>query len=204
MRLFDSTVDQSRSFSDLKKYIGDFQIVEEKDAKGRIRKSAVYTGTWFVVQDKPGIRIRLWGSLVLALVLAVCYGRNLILTHTVSGQYPVMVPLLAGLFPGLYLLMGVLSLPFRGKPMRRDQYMHSFIRASRSAVAVGVCDLISQAAALVCRAVTGDWIYLSEDWLFTALGLVVPVLAVALIFLLRSVDPDEKPNHAYEKKAIIR
>ena len=205
MRLFDSTVDKSRSFSDLKKYIDDFQIVEEKDASGKIRRSAVYTGIWFVSLEKPGkTRIKLWGSLALAVAMAAVYGWMLTLTHTVSGQYPVIVPLLAGLFPCLYLLMGVFSLPYRGRPMRRDQYMHSFIRASRSAVAVGVCDLIAMAAALICRAVTGDWIYLPEDWKFTIPGIAVPLMALAVIFLLRSVDLTEKTNDAYEKKTITR
>ena len=195
MGLFDNPLENGRSFSDLKKYINDFKIVEEKDAKGRLRKKAVYTGVWFVPAEKPEkTRWKLIGTVAMALLLMAAYVRMILLTHASSGQYPVMVPMLLGLFPGMYLMMGILSLPFRGNPMRRDQYMHSFIRASRSAVALGICDLVALTATMIYRAVKPDWIYFSEDWLYTSLAVAVPALAAGIIFLLRSIDLDEKPN----------
>ena len=195
MGLFDNPLENGRSFSDLKKYINDFKIVEEKDAKGRLRKKAVYTGVWFVPAEKPEkTRWKLIGTVAMALLLMAAYVRMILLTHASSGQYPVMVPMLLGLFPGMYLMMGILSLPFRGNPMRRDQYMHSFIRASRSAVALGICDLVALTATMVYRAVKPDWIYFPEDWLYTSLAVAVPALAAGIIFLLRSIDLDEKPN----------
>ncbi len=195
MGLFDNPLENGRSFSDLKKYINDFKIVEEKDAKGRLRKKAVYTGVWFVPAEKPEkTRWKLIGTVTMALLLMVAYVRMILLTHASSGQYPVMVPMLLGLFPGMYLMMGILSLPFRGNPMRRDQYMHSFIRASRSAVALGICDLVALIATMIYRAVKPDWIYFPEDWLYTSLAVAVPALAAGIIFLLRSIDLDEKPN----------
>ena len=195
MGLFDNPLENGRSFSDLKKYINDFKIVEEKDAKGRLRKKAVYTGVWFVPAEKPEkTRWKLIGTVAMALLLMATYVRMILLTHASSGQYPVMVPMLLGLFPGMYLMMGILSLPFRGNPMRRDQYMHSFIRASRSAVALGICDLVALIATMIYRAVKPDWIYFSEDWLYTSLAVAVPALAAGIIFLLRSIDLDEKPN----------
>ena len=203
MGLFDNPLEKGKSFSDLKKYVGDFKIVEEKDARGKLRKTAVYTGIWFVPREKPEkLRLKLWGSLAMAVVLMIAYVRMILLTHASSGQYPVMIPMLIGLFQGMYLMMGVLSLPFRGKPMRRDQYMHSFIRASRSAVAMGVFDLVSLIATMIYRAVKPDWIYLPEDWWYTGLAVAVPLLAIGVIFLLRSVDIDEKPNEAYPGKTL--
>lgn len=203
MGLFDNPLEKGRSFSDLKKYVDDFKIVEEKDAKGRLRKKAVYTGVWFVSGEKPETtRRKLFGALGLAVLLVAAYVRMILLTHASSGQYPVMIPMLIGLFPCMYLMMGVFSLPFRGKPMRRDQYMHSFIRASRSATAVGVFDLIALIATMIYRAVKPDWIYLPEDWVYTALAVAVPALALGIIFLLRSVDLNEKPNNAFPEKTV--
>ena len=197
--MFDNPLEKGRSFSDLRKYIGDFKIVEEKDAKGRLRQKAVYTGIWYVSGEKPEpTRLKLAGTLAMAVALMAAYVRMILLTHASSGQYPVMIPMLLGLFPGMYLMMGVLSLPFRGKPMRRDQYMHSFIRASRSAVAIGIFDLVALIATMIYRAVKPDWIYLPEDWLYTGLALAVPALALGIIFLLRSIDLNEKPNEAFQ------
>lgn len=198
MGLFDNPLEKGRSFSDLKKYIGDFKIVEEKDAKGRLRKKAVYTGIWFVPAEKPETtRRKLAGTALMAVSLIVVYVWMILLTHASSGQYPVMIPLLLGLFPCLHLAMGAASLPFRGKPMRRDQYMHSFIRASRSALAIGVFDLIAMIATMIYRAVKPDWIYLPEDWLYTGFSIASAILAAGIIFLLRSIDLNEKPNEAY-------
>ncbi len=110
---------------------------------------------------------------------------------------PVMLPLLLGLLPGLYLGMGATSLPFRGRPMRRDQYMHSFIRMSRSAAAVGVCALVTLAASLIYRAAVGEWLYLAADIRFTVMMALAAALAVGLIFFLRSADVTERENKAF-------
>ena len=51
MGLFDSGVEKGRALSDLKKYVGDFKIVETKNAKGKTRRMAVYTGVWTVIRN---------------------------------------------------------------------------------------------------------------------------------------------------------
>ena len=201
MGLFDSPVEKGKSFSDLKKYVSDFEIVEVKDKKGRLRKRAVYKGTWTVIQSSDtAVKLKLWGTLALAVILAVVYIRMLLLTHLASGQILVMVPFLAGLFPALYLVMGAFSLPFRGKPMRRDQYMHSFIRVSRSAAAVIVCAAIGLIASLIYRAVAGNWLFWPEDRLFVIFCFLIMGMSAGTITLLRSIDLTEKPNEAYRDK----
>ena len=198
MGLFDNPVEKGKSFSDLKKYVNDFEIVEVKDKKGRLRKRAVYKGTWTVIQSPMStVKFKLWGALAMAVAVAAVYMRMMLLTHLASGQLLVMAPFLLGLFPALYMLMGALSRPFRGKPMRRDQYMHSFIRVSRSAAAVIVCAAIGFVASLIYRAVVGNWLFLPEDRLFVGLCLVIMVLSAGAITLLRSIDLTERPNEAY-------
>ena len=203
MGLFDNPLEKGQNLSDRKKYIDDFELVETTDEKGRVRKRAVYKGTWTVL--RPPVKTaqyKLWGALGMAAALAVVYVRMLLLTHLTSGQLLAMVPLLIGLFPGMYLLMGALSLPFRGRPMRRDQYMHSFIRASRSAVAVIVCAAAGLIASIIYRAVNGDWSFFQEDRLFIILCLVSAALASGVLSLLRTVEVAERPNETYNKNAI--
>ena len=201
MGLFDGFAGKDRSFSDLMRYTGDFKIVEVKDKRGVLRKKAVYTGVWTVLRDNtPAARGKLWAVLGMAVLLAAVYMWMLLLTHTGSAYLGVMLPLLAGLFPVLYLLMGVFSLPFRGHPMRRDQYMHSFIRTSRSAVAVSFFVIAGLLASFVYRAYLGDWLFLPADWRFIAACAGILLLAAGTVFFLRGVDLAERENAAYEAK----
>jgi hypothetical protein len=105
-----------------------------------------------------------------------------------------MVPLMAGLFPCLYLAMGVLALPFRGKPMRRDQYMHSFIRISRSCTAILIFAFLAELITLIYRMIENDWLYLPADWRFTVSGIILIAAAVAIILILRSIEITEREN----------
>ena len=179
------------------------KVQEEKDKDGRVRSKAVYKGLWTVLRE-PGrpTRARLWIALALAFALAGVYVRTLLVTHASSGQILVMLPILIGLFPLLYLLMGALSLPFRGRPMRRDQYMHSFIRVFRSCVAVGAFLLTGLLASFIYRIVKGDWLFLSGDWRFLAGCVAALALDAAIFTILRGVDLTEKPNSACESRPL--
>ncbi len=201
MGLFDSFISSGKRVSDPRKYAADFEVTEEKDANGRIRKTVRYTGVWTVIrEDSPAVRVRLGMAAGLGALLIAALFRMLLMNHLAGSWLQVMLPLLAALFPGMYLAMGLTALPWRGKPMRRDQYMHGFIRVFRSAAAVGVCVLIGQAAALITRAVLGDWLYLTEDWRFTGYGGFILMAAIGIIAMLRSIDVTERPNGYYREK----
>lgn len=198
MGLFSGSSQGREFFSDLRKYVGDFELTEEENSRGRKVKKARYIGTWTVLREfSPGVKLRLRSIPVLTVLLAGIYFRMLTLTHLFSGNLLVMIPLLAGLFPAMYLAMGAFSLPFRGKPMRRDQYMHSFIRIFRSATATGAFILAGQLAALISRAVHGDWMYLSADWKFTGYGIAALAAAAGSMTLLRGIETTERPNSYY-------
>ena len=188
-----------KHFTDPGKYVKDFRIEEVKDKKGRILKKAVYTGSWTVFRDPgPSTLLKLCSSLLLCILLTGLYVWALLLTHLTSARLEVMIPLLLGLFPLLYMLMGALSLPFRGKPMRRDQYMHSFIRVSRSCTAISIFMLLGLIVTLILRAVWGNWTFFPEDQKFTIFCTLVPLLAGAVILLLRSIEITEKDNSIYQ------
>ena len=195
MGLFGSFSDTKSKFSDLRKYVDDYEIVEEQTPNGKLKKTVRYKGTWTILREvSSGTFFKLWLAVLMAFVLIGVYVYTLTLTHTTSGLYTVMVPLMAGMFPCLYLAMGVLALPFRGKPMRRDQYMHSFIRISRSCMAILVCVFLAELVTLIHRAIEKDWLYLPADWRFTASGIILITAAVAIILILRSIEITEREN----------
>lgn len=186
------------SFSGRTKYVDDFTMVEVPDKKGRMRKKAVYTGAWTVLRDRKAGQRAMFLALALSLATAAVYFRALLLTHFGSSRLLVMGPLCLGLFPLLYLLMGCTELPYRGKPLRRDQYMHGVIRMCRSAVAVTAFDLVALAALFILRAVVGDWLSLPEDRHYLILSVLAAIFAVLIVIILRRVDLVERENSAYK------
>ena len=202
MGLFDGFTEGSRRFGDREKYLKDYQIIEKTDAKGRTTQRAVSIGAWTVPEKRGGLwYLLLGGALGLSLLAALGLMWVLLLSHAYAGELAVMLPLLASLFPAMYLLMGAFSLPFRGRPMRRDQYMHSFIRASRSAAAVAVFTLAALLISLFLRAVRGDWFFLPGDARFAAGCAVTAVLSASVIPVLRRVPLTERENGTYQASA---
>ncbi len=180
------------------KFTEDFRLEIETDGKGRTRKKAVYIGTWYVIRDYGTVdRLRMAGCLLAAAAVMIIQFSMLLLLHAGSGSLFVILPRAAALFPGLYLLMGAVSLPFKGKPMRRDQYFHSIIRMSRSAVAIPVFNLVAAFAVLISRVIKKDWLFLKGDWTFLILFVISAVLCAGIIWTLQGIDITEKPNGSF-------
>ena len=195
MKLFDNTEENRRRFGELTRYADDFRIETVTDAKGKARRKTVYIGAWTVLRDKGrGTVFRLWGSLTMSFAAVAACALQLLTEHSCDRKYTVMLPLLAGLFPCLYLLMGCLSLPFRLRPMRRDQYMHSFIRVFRSATAVICFEAITLIASFIYRISAGDWVFLAGDRRFVMYGGLALAFSGVLIRLLRGIGATEMPN----------
>lgn len=192
-----------KNLSNQTRYVNDYKLVEIPDKKGRFRKKAVYIGTWYLVREwNAETKRQLWGSMVLTVAEAAVYVWMLMLTHLGSGRLLVMLPLLAGIFPVWYMLMGAAVLPYRGKPMRRDQYMHSFIRVSRSTVAVAAFDAVGVAAAFIYRIILNDWMFLAGDWRFLIASFLILILSLLIVIMLRRIDISERENAAFESKPI--
>lgn len=198
MGWIDKFTGKGSKLFDRLKYTEDFRLETETDEKGKTRKKAVYIGTWFVIRDYgTADRLRMAGSLLAAAAVMIIQFSMLLLRHAGSGSLFVVLPLAAALFPGMYLLMGAGSLPYRGKPMRRDQYFHGIIRMSRSAVAILAFNTVAALAALIYRTVKNDWLFLKGDWLFLILFGISAVLCAGVIWILRGIDITEKPNESY-------
>lgn len=196
----DQHIKERKSFFDRLKYADDFRIESETDSKGRTKEKAVYIGNWYVFRDFcSSDRWKMIITLVAGVAVMIFQFLQVLQTHVGSGSLFVLLPMAAALFPGLYLLMGAAGLPYKGNPMRRDQYMHSVIRVSRSAVAILSCNTVAFAATFVLRIVTGDWMFLSGDFIYLALFIVSTAFCAGMILLLRSLDITERPNSQISK-----
>ncbi len=190
-----------KGLTDTFRYVDDFKTELVTDASGKTRKKTTYIGIWYVLRETGSQTVgMLIGAAALAVCTAVLGGFVLLTNHAGSGSYWVLIPHGAALFPALYLLMGAASLPYRQKPMRRDQYMHGFVRMQRSSVAVLAITAVGMIASVVVRAIAGDWMFLSGDIRYYAEGAAMLLACGAILFLLGRIDLAEYPNSYWKEE----
>ena len=146
------------------------------------------------------VRTKLILSAVCGVILAGLLVWSQIFNHSSAWAVYVAVPQAVALFPLLYLLMGLMSLPYDLKPMERPGYMHGIIRVCRSLVAVMVLCGISLIGDFIYRAVAKDWLYLQEDIWYLVILAGILVLGGVILFLLYSIEIAERANHAVHKE----
>lgn len=172
-------------------YLDDYEIRYVTDEKGREKKTVVYTGPLIpVTEEKNKLRIKLLSVSVIA-VCTVLTVLSAVFTRHVGGMIAEL-PLIISLFPCLYLVMGVFLLPFSGKPMKRDAYMHGMIRVFRSCGALTVLMGVVLVSEIVRRIAQQDTLFLRGDIMYIIRIIGALILCVAIILILRSVEIDEK------------
>ncbi|MBO4886745.1 MAG: hypothetical protein J5589_00330 [Firmicutes bacterium] len=192
---------EKKGFFDTLRYVNDFQTEDVIDEKGKTRKKITYIGTWNVFRDTGrGTLIKLVSSAVLSILATVFAFKVLLMQHAFGGEYVVMVPFMVLLFPMFYLLMGAISLPYRRKPMRRDEYMHGMIRMQRSSVAIIAFAGVGTIASFILRAVRNDWLFLKEDWLFLVFAILIIACCGGILWVLQSLELAELPNKAFAQE----
>ena len=97
------------------------------------------------------------------------------------------------------MLMGLVSLPFGLKPMHRDRHQHSFMRASKSGVAVALMQGVSFIAVFIYRFAKGDLWFRPEDWVYIGAMVLEAACIIVMIRLLYNVEREEKPNSHYDE-----
>lgn len=190
MAFFGNLFGSGKSFSDRMRYVDDFKIEEYQNARGKTRKRAVYIGPWTVLNETGGKTLaKLIGAAALAVFAAAAFVNVLLIPqHAASDSLFVMIPLYVALFPTLYLLMGAFSLPYRQKPMRRDQYMHGITRMQRSSVAILVFLAVGVIASFIYRFSMKYWLFRKEDiWFLVGCG-VSALLLAGLLWLLGNIE----------------
>ena len=198
MAFFGNLLGSGKLFSDRMRYVDDFKIEEYRDARGKTRRKAVYIGPWTVLNETGGRTLaKIIGAAALAAFAAAAFVNTLLIPqHASSGSLFVMIPLYAALFPTLYLVMGAFSLPYRQKPMRRDQYMHGITRMQRSSVAILVFLAVGVIASFIYRISVKDWLFRKEDiWFLVGCG-ASALLFAGLLWLLGSIEVHECANDA--------
>ena len=200
MGLFGNLTGRGLSFSDSLKYVSDYKTETITDEKGREHKRARYVGPWYIVTTEPKpSRIRMIAALAAGVLAAALHVFITVHSHYGVDKYPVIIPSLFALFPLLYMLMGLCSLPFSLKPMHRDRNAHSFMRASKSSVAVMAMLGVSFIATFVYRIFEGDWWFRPEDWVYIGAVVIEMALLFAVIRLLYNVEREERPNSYYDE-----
>ena len=199
MAFFDNLFGKGKSFSDRMRYVEDFRMEEYQDDRGKLRRRAVYVGTWTVLKETGGKTLAiLIGAAVLAIAAAVLLLTTLLTTHASSGSLLVMIPMYVALLPAFYLLMGAFSLPYRQKPMRRDQFMHGITRMQRSSVAILAFVAVGIVASFIYRIAKNDWMFLKGDVRFLVCGFATVLCCAGVLFLLGMLDTVERPNEAFK------
>ncbi|MBR5713685.1 MAG: hypothetical protein IKX58_02695 [Clostridia bacterium] len=201
MALFDNKSGSVFKFSDTLKYVDDYKIEEVENSKGRKRKVARYIGPWVVITtEKKAALTRMIIAAVLGVIAAVCHIWTLMMgSHFGSDNYLIMGPRVFALFPVFYLLMGIIDLPYRMKPMHRDREAHSFIRISRSGVAVMIMTGLSLITGLIYRFIESFMIFIGIDWMYIALSVITIVCLFVMLRLIYNIDREEKPNSYYSE-----
>lgn len=186
------------SFSDRAKYVEDYDIKTVEGKNGRQRRVAVYKGIWYCVQgEKKAIGTRLILAAVCAVLACVCLVLMLLQNHVAHIWVTVVLPTGLAMFPALYLLMGVSELPFRLKPMDRAKYYHSFIRVSRSAVAMMAFTAVGEGAALVYRIKNNEWTFMRGEIVTVVCFALMLALLAGVIALLYGISIEEMGNECY-------
>ena len=173
-------------------YVNDYSDELYEDENGKTRRRSVYIGPHIPIRNElRNLRLILAGAVLLTLILIAALVTALFLNHTTAWFFLVTIPLAVAAFPALYLVMGVMHLPFSGKPMQRDSYMHGIVRMFRSCGAIIAIMAVILAAEFIYRFMNNDWIFLRDDIFFMLLIAAVIVSGIGIIMLLRAVDVDE-------------
>ena len=181
------SVQRPRWMPDPLKYAKQYRVEEIRDEKGRTRTKLVYLGEWAQPEGKILPRLVASGGLAVVSCAALLLLQGL--SHGSYHCWYVRVPQLLALFPGLYLLLGLMDLPWKGKPQPWDRYQRGILRCCRSGTAVGVLALLSLIPG------EGLWwilssgsVWSSGDTLHLLFVLLSGGCAVGVMLLLRSID----------------
>lgn len=182
------------------KYVDDYATELEQDEKGKYRKITSYIGPKIPVRTElKSLRPRLFAVVLMAFLLTSALIYALFMKHASGISILLSTLLTATLFPCLYLIMGTLHLPYSGKPMQRDGYMHGMIRMLRSAGAIMILLIAVFVDDFLYRLRVRDWMYFKEDILFLVLIVVADLLAVGIVLILRSIEVDELELNQYNE-----
>ena len=173
-------------------YADDYEDELYEDEHGKTRRRVTYIGPYIPVRnDARSLRFILIGVILLTAMTAAGIGAGMLINHTTGWWFFTTVPVSIAAFPCLYLIMGTLHLPYSGKPLQRDAYMHGMVRMLRSCGAIIVLSAVTLAAEFLFRIIHSDWLFLRGDIAFMLILFGIMAACIGIIFLIRAIDVDE-------------
>lgn len=193
MSLFQNNKEPApRKKRGVEKFAEDYTIEYYEDKKGRERQRAVYIGPHIrVLEDEKTLKPKVIGVLITSLLAVAAVLLTHIGEHASAWWFGTVIPQMVALFPCLFVGFALPNLPFGGKDMQRDQYMHGIIRLLNSFGAITAIMIVELLAELAYRIIHKDWIVLSGDIVFLLKVVLAIVCSIAAIIILRNIDVDE-------------
>lgn len=182
-----------KMLNDSMRFVDDYAVEKYTDEKGRTKEKVVYIGPLLPIRgEAASVHRRAIIAAVISVLqaAALCYCE--FLSHTSAWWIPVAIPLAAALFPELYLVMGLFSLPYRCMELKRDSYTRGIIRVFKSAAGAGILTAVSYIADWAYRFINSDFLFLKGDIKYSVCCLFVIGSLIAVILLLRGIEVDER------------
>ncbi|MCR5279788.1 MAG: hypothetical protein K6E19_10160 [Lachnospiraceae bacterium] len=182
------------------KFIDNYEVELEEDEKGKYHKKVKYTGPYIPVRTElKSLRPRLIAVALMAFCVVTFLVIATFMKHASVNFVLSELFLAISLFPGLYLIMGLMHLPYSGKPMQRDGYMHGMIRVLNSSGAILVFMGLELVSELLYRLRYADWMFFSEDILFLVIVILAGGISAGIMVIIRSIEVDELELNQYNE-----
>ena len=159
------------------KYINDYALEERVDSRGRIRREAVYCGSFYAFRRQGAElkKTKLLFTVLTVLALGAWLGAMLTNAPIVHCWY-VLTPMSAMVFPVYYVLASCLRLLTAKEPLTREENDKIGGRFASSAIFLLIFSAISLAGSIIF--VIQYQRYYSEE--FSAANLAFPAAALVL------------------------
>lgn len=127
--------------------MNDYTVQIQLDTRGREKQVPVYTGPYLRALHSDAFyrRFRILAAVSMGLILAsalILLSVDRYAVYPNEGLYA-LIPLIIGLFPFVYLLMGFFRLPGSNGRIQRDTYVRSVLRIRRSSAAIAIAAALS-------------------------------------------------------------
>jgi len=183
----------AKKIIDRTKYVNDYDVNTVVDKNGHKKDQIVYKGVEIpFLQPAKEVTKRLIVATIFSVLSVACVIGTQAVVHGSQNYWAVLIPLGIALLPSLYLIMGVAAFQFDGCNMTRKRYEISIIRVFKSGAAIVVLSLVAFAGDFIYRITSGDWLFLTGDWIYYVIVLAAFGFSLSAVIMLRTVDVDER------------
>ncbi len=165
----------------MKKYSEDYDLVETIDDKGRVKRKAVYSGNYYeiTVDEESLVKFKKSSLLLLAGILLSHISVGFI-NNQGMNQFYVIFPYVIVFFPLMYLISGILSLPWEKRNYIRSEIGLSFDRMKSSSMAL---------ITFLGLGIFGELVFLifgakADDYLLEFLHLFLDIFTTAAVYYI--------------------